>query len=148
MIADAHSCILCRSRNLFVQYRPLFCVQKAEEVTSFLCIQFSCEYGYYFFTSTLYQKRLKRILRGVLSKKSKSCATVVRTCFLGVFFSNHKNSHIFPCTSQFCSIKNKKMSDDSSCSSNLDTFQMYQDFDIIFDDPIPRRDRWDHTRID
>ena len=40
------------------------------------------------------------------------------------------------------------MSDDSSCSSNLDTFQMYQDFDIIFDDPIPRWDRWDHTRID
>ena len=24
---------------------------------------------------------------------------------------------------------------------------MYQDFDTIFDDPIPRRDRWDHTRI-
>ena len=40
------------------------------------------------------------------------------------------------------------MSDDSSCSSNLDTFQMYRDFDIIFDDPIPRRDRWDHTQID
>ena len=50
--------------------------------------------------------------------------------------------------SQFRSIKNKKMSDDSSCSSNLDTFQMYQDFEIICDDPIPRRDRWDHTRID
>ena len=40
------------------------------------------------------------------------------------------------------------MSDDSSCSSNLDTFQMYQDFEIICDDPIPRRDRWDRTRID
>ena len=40
------------------------------------------------------------------------------------------------------------MSNDSSCSSNLDTFQMYQDFDIIFDDPMPRRDRWDHTQID
>ena len=39
------------------------------------------------------------------------------------------------------------MSNDSSCSSNLDTFQMYQDFDIIFDDPIPRSDRCDHTRI-
>ena len=62
--------------------------------------------------------------------------------------SNHKNSHIFSPVSQFCSIKSKKMSDDSSCSSNLDTFQMYQDFDTIFDDPIPRRDRWDHTRID
>ena len=27
-------------------------------------------------------------------------------------------------------------------------FQMYQDFDILFGDPIPRRDRWDHSRID
>ena len=25
---------------------------------------------------------------------------------------------------------------------------MYQDFDILFGDPIPRRDRWDHTQID
>ena len=25
---------------------------------------------------------------------------------------------------------------------------MYQDFNIIFDDPIPRRERWDHTQID
>ena len=25
---------------------------------------------------------------------------------------------------------------------------MYQDFEIIFDDPIPRRERWDHTWID
>ena len=76
-------------------------------------------------------------------------ATVVRTFFL--FFSilsNHQNSHIFSSTSQFHSIKNKKMSDDSSCSSNFDTFQMYQDFEIICDDPIPRRDRWDHTWID
>ena len=25
---------------------------------------------------------------------------------------------------------------------------MYQDFDILFGDPVPRRDRWDHSQID
>ena len=25
---------------------------------------------------------------------------------------------------------------------------MYQDFDILFGDPIPRRDSWDHSQID
>ena len=82
-------------------------------------------------------------------------APVVCTFFLFFlrFFSNHKNSNhknvcIFPHTSQFCSIYNEKMSDNSSCSSDSNTFEMYQDFNIIFDDPIPRRDQWDHTRID
>ena len=40
------------------------------------------------------------------------------------------------------------MSNNSSCSSDSNTFQMYQDFDILFGDPIPRRDRWDHSQID
>ena len=40
------------------------------------------------------------------------------------------------------------MSDNSSCSSDSNTFQMYQDFDILFGDFIPRKDRWDHTWID
>ena len=40
------------------------------------------------------------------------------------------------------------MSNNSSCSSNSNTFQMYQDFDILFGDSIPRNDRWDHTWID
>ena len=40
------------------------------------------------------------------------------------------------------------MSDNSSCSLDSNTFQMYQDFDILFGDPIPRRDQWDLSRID
>ena len=40
------------------------------------------------------------------------------------------------------------MSDNSSCSLDSNTFQMYQDFDILFGDPIPKRDRWDHSWID
>ena len=24
---------------------------------------------------------------------------------------------------------------------------MYQDFDMLFDDPLPRRDQWDHSQI-
>ena len=40
------------------------------------------------------------------------------------------------------------MSDNSSCSSESSTFQMYQDFDMLFDDPLPRRDQWDHSWID
>ena len=92
------------------------------------------------------------VLRGVLSNQNHARTMRHRGAHIfSIFYSilsNRKNSHIFPCMSQFCSIKNKKMSDDSSCSSNLDTFQMYQDFEIIFDDPIPRRDQWDHTRID
>ena len=40
------------------------------------------------------------------------------------------------------------MSDNSSCSSDSKTFQMYQDFDILFGDPIQRRDQWDHSQID
>ena len=27
-------------------------------------------------------------------------------------------------------------------------YQMYQDFNILFGDPIPRRDQWDHSQID
>ena len=42
----------------------------------------------------------------------------------------------------------KKMSDNSSCSSDSNTFQMYQDFDILFGDPIPRRDQCKHSWID
>ena len=40
------------------------------------------------------------------------------------------------------------MSNNSSCSSDSNTFQMYQDFDILFGDSIPRNDSWDHTQID
>ena len=40
------------------------------------------------------------------------------------------------------------MRDNSSCSLESNTFQMYQDFDILFGDPVPRRDRWDHSQID
>ena len=45
-------------------------------------------------------------------------------------------------------LHNKIMSDNLSCSSESNTFQMYQDFDILFGDPVPRRDQWDHSRID
>ena len=38
-------------------------------------------------------------------------------------------------------LHNKIMSDHSSCSSESSTFQMYQDFDILVGDPLPRRDQ-------
>ena len=45
-------------------------------------------------------------------------------------------------------LQNKKMSNNSSCSSDSNIFQMYQDFHILFGDPIPRMDQWDHRQID
>ena len=79
---------------------------------------------------------------------------VVCTFFL--FFaihSNTKNTHIFSHMSQLKLmihhvLLNKKMSDNSSCSSDSNTFQMHQDFDILFGDPIPRRDQCNHSWID
>ena len=100
---------------------------------------------------------LTLVLRGVLSNfmiraSHAPCGMHIFSHFFAIL-SNTKNTCIFSCMSQLKLmihhvLHNKIMCNNSSCSSDSNTFQMYQDFDILFGDPIPRRDRWDHSRID